>query len=333
MLRRQGFEVVLYAGEENEADVDEHVPLLSESRRQRYFGAGFDTVKTVLEWDARAPYFRRANARAIREIRARTESQRDLVLLTTGWPQQPIADGLPELNAVEWTVGYEGISTRFCAFESHVWRHHVYGLEGWRLGRFYDATIPNFFDPADFELDRKSDYLLFVGRLVERKGPHVALQIAERVGLPLLVCGPGATSSSRGLIEYDGGVLAGNVAYAGVLDREARMRLMAGARALLVPTLYLEPFGGVAVEAMLSGTPAVTTDFGAFVETVEPGVTGYRFRTLAEAEVAVRRALDLDPAAIRARAVDRYGWDAIGAMYADWFSDVDGLNDGVGWSA
>ena len=47
----------------------------------------------------------------------------DLVLITGGWAQKPVADQLPFL-AVEWAVGYEGIFAPFCAFES-CWIRHL----------------------------------------------------------------------------------------------------------------------------------------------------------------------------------------------------------------
>lgn len=323
-------EVILYAGDENVAPCSEHVALFTEAERAADWGDGFDTVTSPLRWDATEPYWARMNARAVEAITARAEPQ-DLLLLTAGWAQKPIADQVPVLTC-EWAVGYEGIFADYCAFESAAWMHHVYGRQRWATGRFYDAVIPNYFDPDDFALAPKGDYLLYVGRLIERKGPHVAAQIAKRVGLPLLVAGPGVASASPGeIVTTDGCRIVGPVEYVGELDRDARRDLMAGARALLAPTLYIEPFGGVTIEAMLSGTPVVTTDWGAFTETVSDDV-GRRFRTLAQGVDAVRAVLDLDPATVRAHALARYSLDAVRPRFESWLEQLLGLW-GPGWAA
>lgn len=340
MMTRRGHHVILYSGEYNQAECSEHVPLLTEVERRGWFGEGFNTVTTPLRWDANEPYWKTMNERAIPEIKKRAE-ERDLLLMIAGWCQQPIAAALEPMMAVEWGVGYEGVFAKFCAFESYSWMHHVYGKQSeltkgtpaaWGTnGRFYDEVIPNFFDGDDFmATEEKGDYLLFMGRLVERKGPHVAAEIASRVGMPLVMAGPGAIEWGEGFVRSNEIEVRGDVTYVGEVDREQRAMLLAGARAVLMPTLYVEPFGGVAVEAMLSGTPVVATDWGAFTETVIPGLSGERFRTLAEGVAAARRVQSMNPRAIREWAMSRYSFDAVAPRYELWFKRLEGLW-GEGW--
>lgn len=334
MMRAQGYRVILYGSEINDAECDEHVVIVDEERRRGWFGEGFDTVLTPLEWDQAKPYWRHANANAVRGLLENAE-ERDLLCLTTGWPQAPIAAALPFLTVAEVGVGYEGVlpqSKR--AFESSAWMHHVYGLGRERLGRWYDTVIPNFFDRRDFRQGAgDGGYLLFLGRLVQRKGPHVALQIAERLGMRLVVAGPGALEHSAGYIRAPELELASPfVEYVGEVEPAERRELLAGAEALIAPTLYIEPFCGVAVEAMLSGTPAVTPDYGAFRETVEHGRTGYRFSTLEEGVKATIAAGKLNRRAIRRRALERFSLEAVGPMFDSWFQRLDGLWEG-GWDA
>lgn len=338
MMSAGGHEVILYSGDRNDAACAEHVPLFSEAERAADWGEGFDTVTSPLKWDASLPYWTRMNERAVAEISERARD-RDLLLLIAGWCQKPIADGL-ELVAsrnvlpVEWGVGYEGIFSEFVAFESNAWMHHVYGLQKWVTGRFYDAVIPNYFDLRDFHLARKDDYLLYVGRLIERKGIHVAGLIAERLGMKLLLAGPGADMSQTRpgrVVATDGTTITGDVEYVGEVGIAERAELMAKARCLLAPTLYIEPFGGVTIEAMLSGTPVVTTDWGAFTETVTPEV-GRRFRTLGQAADAVVEAMRLDPVGVHHHAAARYSLEAVRPRFERWFEQIEGLWDG-GWEA
>lgn len=337
MMRQQGYRVVLYGSEVNEVECDDHVVIVEEERRREWFGDGFDTVLTPLRWEQAEPYWRHANVNAVRALLERAH-ERDLLCLTTGWPQAPISQALPFLTVAEWAVGYEGVLPKsHRAFESQAWMHYVYGKGGEANGRWYDAVIPNFFDPADFpRLGRGTGgYLLYLGRLVQRKGVEVAWQIAQRTGRKLIVAGPGAVSSGYGFIRSPEVKLQGDpqlLEYVGEVGIEERAELLEHAVALLAPTLYLEPFGGVAVEAMLAGTPAITSDFGAFTETVEQGVTGYRFRTLAEGSAAVERAATLNRHVIRQRALSRFSLDAVGPMFDRWFTSLDGLWEG-GWDA
>ena len=339
MMTQLGHDVFLYSGEENETPCTEHIPVITRQERVRWFGEhDQNSVWGHITWDPASEPWRTMNARVTAGIMQRAQ-QRDIICLIAGQAQAAIVNALPNMIACEPFVGYKGVigGRVHCAFESHVWRHFIHGARvasgdgSYDDGRWYDATIPNYFDLDDFDPnDDPDDYLLFVGRVSQRKNPHVAAMIANEMEMRLLVAGPGVQQHEPGRIVADGCILEGNVEYVGVAGVEQRKELMANAAAVLMPTAFLEPFGGVAVEAMLSGTPAVTTDWGAFTETVVPGVSGYRFHTLAGGVEATWEALDLDRAAIAAYAQGRYSLEAVGPKFDRWFRQLDGLWDG-GW--
>lgn len=337
-MMSRGYEVVLYAGEENEARVAEHVPLISRDERVAWFGEWDENgLFGNIDWNPASPWWQAFNGRAIAEVSKRAEPH-DVLCIVTG-TQVPVAHGLPKLMPVEWAVGYEGIQLPRRIFESYAWMHYVYGREAVVRREFvdynpYDAVIPNFFDPADFaEAGGADDYLLFLGRLVWRKGPQVAAAIADRLGMRLVLAGPGAASVEKGRIVLgtgEGQIVGERIEYVGPVDLAARRELYSKAVATIVPTLYVEPFGGVAVEAMMSGSPVIASDWGAFTETVPNGVGGYRFRTLAEGADAVVRSLDLDRASVRDYALGRYSLDAVYPLFDSHFHRLDTLW-GEGW--
>lgn len=353
MMTAAGYEVILYAGEENEAVCAEHVTLVTRGERVGWFGEwDANNLFERIDWNPASPWWETFLRRATDAIRERAEPRDVLCLLTRA--QDSVAAALPALMPVEWAVGYEGIrltpyeskTPAVRIFESYAWMHYLYGKWGIADGCAFDAVIPNFFDRADFlpETRPADDYLLFIGRLVLRKGPHVAAQIAERAGMRLLVAGGGAVETySPNRAERRKGAVArisapevtitgANVEYVGPVGVDERAELMAGAAATIVPTLYVEPFGGVAVEAMMAGSPVVASDFGAFTETVAPGISGYRFRTLAEGARAVEKAVALDRDAVRDYARARYSLEAVGPLFDDAFRRLDTLW-GDGWYA
>lgn len=333
MMRAQGCRVVLYGPDEIECEPDEHVVISTEADRLRWgYGGptGYDTTKPFL-WDGAQPYWFETATRATDAMRERVQPRDYLCLITS--TQAPIADAIagPRWNnpiTVEWGVGYEGVDDRsHRAFESYAWMHHVYGLRKIVNGPAYDQMIPNFFDATQFSVTRKpsGDYLLYLGRVILRKGPHIAAEIAKRVGMPLVIAGPGVVSRSNGkIIGTDAVEIEGDVECVGTVGFARRNELMSNAAATIVPTVYVEPFGGVAVEAMLAGCPVIASDWGSFTEIVTSDV-GRRFRTPMQGARAVQEVKTLDRRKIRKAAMKRYSLEAVGPMFMRWFDQLDTL--------
>jgi hypothetical protein len=205
--------------------------------------------------------------------------------------------------------------------------HFIYGLTGQHNGSWYDAVIPNYFDPADFSYQPdKEDYALYIGRLVKRKGVEVAVQVTRELGIPLVIAGQGSLKN-----EVEGlDIQEPHVEFVGSVGPKQRCELMGGAQMAFAPTYYIEPFGGVAVEAQLCGTPVLTTDWGAFSETILHGVTGYRCRTFDDFCWAADNAHRIKPGDCRYWALQNYSMNRIQWMFQEFFTKVADIGRG-GW--
>jgi len=318
MMRSLGHQVFLYGGEKNEAPCTEHIVCVSEADRAAHVG---DNHFTSASFDYNLPFWTNANAKMAAEISRRAEKQ-DFVCVIGGYAQKQIADALPHMITVEFGVGYGGTFSKFRVFESYAWMHVCYGAATMGKphdadGNWWDVVIPGYLDPAQFPFSaEKDDYYMFIGRLVDRKGYRIAADVCFDLGKKLIVAGQGTPPLGA--------------EYVGVVDPVTRGKLMSRAKAVFVPTIYIEPFGNVNVEAQACGTPVITTDWGAFTETVEHGVTGFRCRTFGEFKRAAIEAEKLDPHVIRERAVNRYSLEVIGKKYEDYFIRLMHLWDD-GW--
>ena len=104
---------------------------------------------------------------------------------------------------------------------------------------------------------------------------------------------------------------------------------MSHAKGLLIFSNYVEPFGGVAVEAMLSGTPVVCPDYGCFVETVPHGRCGFRARTFDHILFAMRNIHTIQPIECRKWAM-QYSLANVAPRYEEYFQMLLDLY-GEGW--
>lgn len=325
MLKSLSHEVVFYGGEGSEVECDEFVPVLSAAERRACYG-DYDWRREFFRHDPGDLAHRAFNRNAVAAVRAR-QRPGDFLLCTMGTYHKPVADELRGLWVVEPGIGYEGAFAEFRAFESYAWMHFLYGRSGQNDGRWYDAVIPNYFDPEDFPFrEQKGDYALYVGRLVRRKGLDVAVQATRALGVPLVVAGQGSLENAEeGLHVRDR-----HVEFVGSVGAERRAELMGRARVLFAPTYYVEPFGGVAVEAQLCGTPVLTTDWGAFSETVLHGVTGFRCRTFDDFLWAADNVRRLRPADCRDWAVNNYSAGRVRWMFQEFFAKIADVG-GRGW--
>lgn len=319
MLTSQGHEVYLYSGPECDARVKEHVAVVSEADRLKWFGDETWDQTVFNEFDANLPHWQTFNDRTIYAIRERIQPG-DLIGLTMGHTHLAIQQAFPNHVSAEIGIGYEGIiidGTHHC-FESYAWMHTMYAKRGVNDGRFYDVVIPNAFDPKDLcYTEQKEGYLLFMARMTPRKGMGVVAELAKH--FPVITAGQG----DERIPGAD---------HLGVVRGKEKAELLAGASALLSPTSYIGPFEGVSVEAMLSGTPAITTPWGCYAETISDGVSGARCHTLAEFMAACEKAIDggFDPIAVRNWASERFTLDVVAPQYDRWLRRLGTLY-GEGW--
>ncbi|BCI67335.1 glycosyltransferase family 4 protein [Acetobacter aceti] len=143
------------------------------------------------------------------------------------------------------------------------------------------------------------DYLAFLGRICPEKGIDKAIRIARAVGMPLKI----AAKVDKVDVEYFERdilpMLGDGVELVGEINDTQKSAFLSGARALLMPIDWPEPFGLVMIEAMACGTPVIAFRHGSVPEVIEDGVTGAIVTNEKEAIAAYPRVEKLDPASIR----------------------------------
>jgi len=182
-----------------------------------------------------------------------------------------------DLITIEMSIGsLEAYLAKHRVFESECIRNLIYGRYGLHnKSNCCDAVIPPSFDFKDFKYKKKKDdYFLFIGRILKCKGLEIAVEATRIAGCKLLIGGQGD------YVEAMGSPPPEHVTLIGYLDLEDRRKYLSKAKCLLAPSLYSEPFGYVVAEAMISGTPVISSDWGAFPENNIHRLTGFRCKTL-----------------------------------------------------
>lgn len=174
-------------------------------------------------------------------------------------------------------------------------------------GLSYAATVHHGIDMAEFEsVTSPGDDLVVFGRIHPDKGIADAIDIAERAGRRLVICG--IVQDAAYFAEMVEPRIDGDqIVYRGSVGPGERTEVLAAAAVLLHPIHFDEPFGLSVVEAMACGTPVVAYRRGSMPEIIDEGVTGYLVEDVDGAVAIIDRASTLDRAIVRARARARFG--------------------------
>jgi glycosyltransferase involved in cell wall biosynthesis len=322
MMRARGHYIIHYGHEDSELDCDEHVTVLTNEDLEISYGS-HDWRKNFFKFDMGDHAYQTFFKNAIREVAIRKQKN-DFILPFWGAGVRPVCDAHSDMIVVEPGIGYAGGHwARWKIFESYAIYHAYCGLSavGTCKQDWYEAVIPNYFDLDDFEFrQEKSDYFLFLGRVYDGKGVHIAVQATEAIGARLIIAGQ----------NPDNLTFPPHVDFVGYADHAKRRELMAGAKGAFVPSQYVEPFGGVQVELLLSGTPTITTDWGSFTENNIHGVTGYRCRTFDQFVWAAENISKIDPRNCRTMG-ENFSLERVGLMYEEYFEMVMNVQTGGGW--
>ena len=340
-----GYETYHYGNELSDVVCTEHITVTTEDDLNETYG-DFITQSEFYKWGIDHYAYKQFFLRAEHELRKRFRPN-DIICYVFAPGQRPIYNALQDLEGAihcESGIGYYYPYAPYRVHESPGLMHFNLGIAQARYDKWnamtkeqkklkpidmnseihhswmqwYDAVIPNSFDLEDFEYSgTNDDYFLCLGRIMPGKGIEIAMRAAHALGKKLIVAGQGNFEKEMGFKEWD------NVELVGRAGIELRKELLSNCIALFCLSTYPEPFGGVHIEANLSGKPVISTDIGAYCHSVKNKLTGYRVRlNVYEQAVWAAKNIDkIDPETCR-KWGQRFINERVALSYDEYFSSV-----------
>ncbi len=148
----------------------------------------------------------------------------------------------------------------------------------------YVSTVYNGIDTNDYTFNArpKGDYLLYLGRLKRYKGVHTAIELAQKLKIPLKIAFPDPNPSQPDYEEVNEYWLKDikpqikdNIEHIGLVQGAEKIKILQNAKALIFPVEREEPFGMSVIEAMSCGAPVIVYGKGALPELVKDAETGF----------------------------------------------------------
>lgn len=319
MMQMYDYKVIEYSNEGSESTADEKVIMLTHDEYETFYGSRKETDFYGKDAVIGSEGHQKFEEKLILELRERLKPQ-DIICHPFGHAHSILMSQFPEFRHVETGIGYSTLMEgSYKIFESYAWMHTHQGIEK-RSGKNYEWVVPNYYDLDDWEPKYEiGKYLAFLGRIEEVKGLNTIWAIADYSSYPIILHGQGDASKWS----------HPNIHYMGPIHGKKRSEFLRNARAILAPSNFVEPFCGMAVEAMLCGTPVISVDNGGMTETIQDGM-GFRCHTLQDWLDAIDEVGNLDRKYIADNARSRFSLESCGKKYDKIFMQLDDLNR-KGW--
>lgn len=306
----------------------EHVNVTSDEILEQTYG-NYDWRKNQFKHasgDLAHKTFNENAGKAILERKKRA----DLVLAFWGGTQEACnaANRDRDLIIVEPGIGNGYAFAKFRCYESNPLKAAFVGTNGVArcYPEWYWRVVPNYFDLRNFDSTLpKEEYALYIGRLGANKGLDIAIDACKRAGVKLKVAGQGGPEGI-GLKEWPE-----HVEFLGYADMETRKQLMGRAKFGFLLSTYWEPFGGTAVEMMLSGCVPILSDMGAMTEYCVDGLNGFRCNTMGDILRAIRLVDTIDRKRMVQFAEDNFSLASVQPKFLRAFDDFKDVYNGKGW--
>lgn len=185
------------------------------------------------------------------------------------------------------------------------------------------ATVYHGLDTRLFPfISKPSRYVVAVGRVHPKKGTHVAIAIAKKLGLPIRILGGFNPQDSYFKKYIQPQVDGRRVILAGHLDRTEYANTLSHALANIFPLQWEEPFGLTLIEALACGVPVVSFPRGSVPEIIRNGKNGFLVKTPSQAVSAVQHIEKIDRRVCRQSVEDQFSLEAMIDGYEHAFAKV-----------
>ncbi len=167
---------------------------------------------------------------------------------------------------------------------------------------------------------RKPEYLAFLGRICPEKRVDSAIRIAAQSGLPLKIAAKvDKVDQDYFKTEIEPLLSQAHVEFVGEINEAQKPEFLSGAKALLFPIDWSEPFGLVMIESMACGTPVIAFNRGSVPEVIDHGLTGFIVEDVQGAVAAVQRLDELSRSRIREQFERRFSAKTMAQNYVDGY--------------